>query len=340
MPRRALITGISGQDGIYLSRLLVEKGYVIHGLVRRLEAAESEGLKPLGGHITYHLGDLTDGPSLRRALEAAQPDEVYNLAAQSSVAASFQDPVTTAEITALGASRILEGVRQICPQARFFQAGSSEMYGGVREEPQSEATRFRPRSPYGAAKVHAHWLTINYRESFGLFAANGILFSHESPMRSAEFLARKTASAVARIKLGLQSELRLGNLDVYRDWGFAGDYVRAMWLILQHQQADDFVIATGVKRTTREFVSTAFEVVGLDYEKYVVIDPAFFRPCEPVTLCGDASKARRELGWQPETSFEELIRIMVEAELERHTPRSGSVPRRHNSVTSASATKA
>jgi GDPmannose 4,6-dehydratase len=339
MPRSALITGISGQDGIYLSRLLVEKGYAVHGILRRPEAAEAEGLKPLRDRITYHVGDLTDGASLRKALEIARPDEVYNLAAQSSVAASFQDPVATAEITAVGAARILEGVRQICPKARFFQAGSSEMYGGVREEPQSEATRFRPRSPYGAAKVHAHWLTINYRESFGLFAANGILFSHESPMRSAEFLARKTASAVARIKFGLQSELRLGNLDVYRDWGFAGDYVRAMWLIMQHHQSDDFVIATGVKRTTREFVSTAFDVVGLKYEDYVVIDPAFFRPCEPVTLCGDASKARRELGWQPQTSFEELIRIMVEAELERHAPKTGSAPRRHSPVSSTSSPK-
>jgi GDPmannose 4,6-dehydratase len=214
------------------------------------------------------------------------------------------------------------------------------MFGGVREEPQSEATGFRPRSPYGAAKVHAHWLTTNYRENFALFASNGILFSHESPMRSAEFLARKTASAVARIKLGLQTELRLGNLDVYRDWGFAGDFVRAMWLILQHRQADDFVIATGLKRTTRDFVATAFRVVDLDYEQYVVTDPAFFRPCEPVTLCGDTSKARRELGWEHETTFEGLIRLMVEAEIKRHAPSAGSVPRRHNSVPSASAPKA
>lgn len=340
MSRTAFITGISGQDGIYLSRLLLDKGYRVHGLIRRAQAAESEGLMPLRERMVFHTGDLTDAASLRAAIEASQPDEVYNLAAQSSVAASFQDPVATAESTALGAARLLETVRRICPKARFFQAGSSEMYSGVREEPQSETTHFRPRSPYGAAKLHAHWLTINYRENFGLFAANGILFSHESPMRSAEFLARKTASAVARIKLGLQSELRLGNLDVHRDWGFAGDYVRAMWLILQHHQADDFVIATGVKRTARDVVSTAFRIAGLDYEKYVVIDPALFRPCEPVTFCGDARKARRELGWEPETSFEGLIRLMVETEMERQSPPAGGLTRRRGAIQSTSASKA
>lgn len=319
MSRIAFITGVSGQDGVYLSRLLLEKGYTVHGLIRRPAAVDDDNLAPLKGRINFHHGNLTDFASLHRALEAARPDEIYNLGAQTSVAASFQDPLGTSDVSAMGACRLLEAYRQVCPQARFFQAGSSEMYGGVREEPQHEGTAFRPRSPYGSAKVHAHWMTVNYRETYGLFAANGILFSHESPLRSAEFLARKTASAVARIKLGMQSELRLGSLDVFRDWGFAGDFARAMWLILQHDRPDDFVIATGRKHSTREFVATAFATVGLNYEQHVVIDQALIRPSEPVTLLGDASKASRELGWHPDTSFDELVRLMVEAELARQS---------------------
>ena len=317
MPQTALITGITGQDGAYLARFLLEKGYRVHGMVRRSSTENFERIQDLRERIELHQADLLDQFSLARLLEKTKPDELYNLAAQSFVPTSFEQPLLTGEFTALGVTRLLEAVRQVNPQIRFYQAGSSEMFGQVQEEPQTERTPFWPRSPYGVAKVYGHWITVNYRESYNLFACNGILFNHESPLRGKEFVTRKITDGVARIKHGLQTELRLGNLDALRDWGFAGDYVRAMWLMLQQAQPDDYVVATGVKHSVREFCNLAFARAGLNPEKHLVVDPAFFRPADVHTLCGDASKARKALGWTPETSFAELVQGMVDADLAR-----------------------
>jgi GDPmannose 4,6-dehydratase len=315
--KRALITGITGQDGSYLAELLLEKGYDVYGMVRRSSTESFDRI----GHITDQLSliqaDLLDQSSLVEALEQAQPAEVYNLGAQSFVPTSWRQPVLTAEFTAVGVTRILEAIRRVDPSIRFYQASSSEMFGKVREVPQSEQTPFYPRSPYGVAKAYGHFITVNYRESYGLYAVSGILFNHESPRRGLEFVTRKISDGVARIKLGLASELRLGNLDSKRDWGFAGDYVEAMWLMLQADEADDYVIATGEEHSVRECVEIACGHVGLDVERHIVVDPAFLRPAEVDQLVGDASKAREQLGWEPRVSFKELVEMMVDADLER-----------------------
>ncbi|MCX7932684.1 MAG: GDP-mannose 4,6-dehydratase [Rhodovarius sp.] len=323
--KRALITGITGQDGAYLSQFLLEKGYQVFGLIRRSASADvvGERLRWLGIQDRVRLidGNLSDISSLIRALRECEPDEVYNLGAQSFVKASWNQPLLTGQVTALGAGNMLEAVRLVRPQARFYQASSSEMYGRVQEERQNERTPFYPRSPYAVSKLYAHWLTINYRESFGLHASSGILFNHESPLRGIEFVTRKITDGVARIKLGLANELRMGNLEARRDWGHARDYVRGMWMMLQQDQPDDYVLATGRTTSVREFCRLAFAYVGLDYERYVKVDPAFLRPAEVDVLCGDATKARRVLGWQPEITLEELIAEMVEADLARHRAR-------------------
>jgi GDPmannose 4,6-dehydratase len=326
MPRRALITGITGQDGSYLARFLVERGYEVHGMVRRASSAKNERLEPLADRITLHQADLLDQLSIVTVLRQVQPHEVYNLAAQTFVPTSFLQPVLTAEFTALGVLRVLEGIRLVDPTIRFYQASSSEMFGHVREEPQNEQTPFWPRSPYGAAKAYGHWITVNYRESYGLFACSGILFNHESPERGIEFVTRKVTDAVARIKLGHQQNLLLGNLDAERDWGFAGDYVEAMWLMLQQSEPDDFVIATGIKHSVRELVELAFRHVGLDWREHVTIDPNLFRPADVNTLCGDASRARTKIGWQPRVSFAQLVEMMVDADLERVRQLPAEVP--------------
>lgn len=316
MPR-ALITGITGQDGAYLAEFLLAKGYEVHGMVRRSSTENFERIDHLQQRIQLHQADLLDQLSLVRLVEKTAPDEIYNLAAQSFVPTSFEQPLLTGEFTALGVTRMLEAVRTVNRRIRFYQASSSEMFGTVREEPQTELTPFWPRSPYGVAKVYGHWITINYRESYDIFACSGILFNHESPLRGKEFVTRKITDAVARIKLGKQQELRLGNLDAQRDWGFAGDYVRAMWLMLNHTTPDDYVVATGQKHSVRELVELAFAHVELDWRKYVVVDPAFQRPADVHTLCGDASKIRARLGWQPEVTFAQLVRMMVDADLAR-----------------------
>lgn len=315
MAKTALITGITGQDGSYLAELLLGKGYKVFGLVRRSSSENHERLKHLRPLLTLLQADLLDQTSLVAALEESQPNEVYNLAAQSFVPTSWQQPVLTAEFTALGVTRMLDAIRKVCPQARFYQASSSEMFGKVRETPQTETTPFYPRSPYGVAKVYGHYITVNYRESYGLFACSGILFNHESPRRGLEFVTRKISHGVARIKHGLDQELRLGNLEAKRDWGFAGDYVRAMWLMLQQEEADDYVVGTGETHSVEEFVRIAFEHAGLDWRRYVVIDPRFYRPAEVEVLLGDASKARRKLGWEPRMSFEQMVRAMVDADI-------------------------
>jgi GDPmannose 4,6-dehydratase len=315
--RRALITGVTGQDGSYLAELLLEKGYEVCGMTRRASTENLERIAHLVDRITLIQGDLLDPPSLDAALREAQPQEVYNLAAQSFVPTSWNQPVLTAEFTAVGVTRMLEAVRSVDPEIRFYQASSSEMFGRVREIPQTEMTPFHPRSPYGVAKVYGHHITVNYRESYDLFAVSGILFNHESPRRGLEFVTRKITDGVARIKHGLTEELRLGNLDSKRDWGFAGDYVEAMWLMLQQGEASDYVVATGEEHSVREFVEIAFDRAGLDPEKHVVVDPRFLRPAEVDQLVGDASKARRELEWEPRTSFRELVELMVDADLER-----------------------
>lgn len=315
--KRALITGITGQDGSYLAEFLLDKGYQVYGLVRRSSVGNLERIKHLEKDLRLIPGDLTDQNSLIAALVEAEPDEVYNLAAQSFVGVSWQQPELTAQVTALGVTRMLEAIRTVNPRIRFYQASSSEMFGRVQETPQSEKTPFYPRSPYGVAKVYGHYITVNYRESYGLFACCGILFNHESPRRGLEFVTRKVSDGVARIKLGLASELRLGNLDSRRDWGYAGDYVRAMWLILQQDQPDDYVIATGETHSVRELVEIAFDHVGLDWQKYVVVDPRLYRPAEVDLLQGDYSKARTKLGWEPRVSFPELVRMMVDADLAR-----------------------
>ena len=315
--RTALITGITGQDGSYLAELLLEEGYEVFGMVRRASTENFDRITHLIDKVTLVQGDLLDQFSLVSVLETARPTEVYNLAAQSFVPTSWKQPVLTAEFTSVGVTRVLEAVRQVDPLIRFYQASSSEMFGKVREVPQTEETPFYPRSPYGVAKVYGHFITVNYRESYGLFAASGILFNHESPRRGLEFVTRKISDGVARIKLGLTDELRLGNMDAKRDWGFAGDYVRAMWLMLQQEEPSDYVIATGVEHSVQDFVDLAFAHVGLDPEKHVVVDQKFVRPAEVDHLVGDASKAQRELGWKPKVSLQELVETMVDADIER-----------------------
>jgi GDPmannose 4,6-dehydratase len=318
MTKSALITGITGQDGSYLSELLLEKGYKVYGLIRRLSTPNLARIEHILDQVELIEGDLTDQSSINNALKESQPCEVYNLAAQSFVATSWNQPVLTGDVTGLGAVRILEGVRHVCPDAHFYQASSSEMFGKVNESPQSENSRFYPRSPYGFAKVYAHWACINYRESYGMHASSGILFNHESPRRGIEFVTRKITDAVARISLGFAKELRLGNLDAKRDWGFAGDYVKAMWLMLQQKEPDDYVIATGETHSVEEFAELAFHEAGLDWKKYVLVDQKFIRPAEVNLLLGDASKARRILGWKPEVTFEELVKMMVREDLKRY----------------------
>ncbi len=314
---RALITGITGQDGSYLAELLLEKGYEVHGMVRRSSTERFDRIEHLRDRVTLHQGDLLDQRSLMDALRAAQPTEIYNLAAMSYVHVSWIQPVLTAEFTGVGVTRVLEAMRDVCPEARFYQASSSEMFGKVREVPQTELTPLYPRSPYGVAKTYGHYITVNYRESYGLFAVSGILFNHESPRRGLEFVTRKVTNAAAAIKLGLQDELRLGNLDAERDWGYAKDYVEAMWLMLQQDEPEDYVIATGSTHSVRSLVENAFARVDLDPAEYVKTDPAHFRPAEVDQLVGDSSKAREKLGWEPGTSFEELVELMVDADLER-----------------------
>ncbi len=316
--KTALISGITGQDGSHLADWLLANGYAVHGMIRRASTENFERIGHLTGQVHLHQADLLDQLSLIEVLRRVQPDEVYNLAAMSFVPTSWQQPVLTSEFTGLGVTRMLEAIRLLNPRGmRFYQASSSEMFGRVQETPQRETTPFYPRSPYGVAKVYGHWITVNYRESYGMYCCSGILFNHEGPRRGREFVTRKVTDAVARIKLGLQHELRLGNLDAKRDWGYAGDYVRAMWLMLQQDQPEDYVIATGETHSVRELVEEAFGYVGLDWHKHVVQDPTLLRPAEVDLLVGDASKARRVLGWKPEVNFTELVRLMVEADLER-----------------------
>ena len=314
----ALITGITGQDGSYLAELLLEKGYRVVGIVRRSSTTNYERIGHLVDRIELCSADLLDQHSLTDVVEHAKPDEIYNLAAQSFVQTSFSQPVLTGEFTALGVTRVLEAMRKAAPKARFYQASSSEMFGKVVEVPQRETTPLYPRSPYGVAKVYGHWITVNYRESFGLYAVSGILFNHESPRRGLEFVTRKVSDGVARIKLGLQKELRLGNLDARRDWGFAGDYVDAMWRMLQQEGPDDFVVGTGQTFSVRQLCEAAFQAVGLDYQDHVVVDERFFRPAEVDLLVSDPTKAREVLGWTPRVSFQQLVTMMVEADLDRY----------------------
>ena len=321
MSKSALITGITGQDGSYLAELLLEKGYEVHGMVRRASTEKFDRIEHIRDRITLHQGDLLDQRSLVDTLRAARPQEVYNLAAMSFVALSWVQPTLTADFTGVGVTRMLEALREACPEARFYQASSSEMFGKVREVPQNESTPLYPRSPYGVAKVYGHFITINYRESYDLHATSGILFNHESERRGLEFVTRKITWHAAAIKHGLRDKLALGNLDAKRDWGYAKDYVRAMWLMLQQDTAEDFVIATGETHTVRDCVQVAFDEAGLDeWERYVEIDPQFLRPAEVDLLIGDPTKARERLGWVPETSFEELIRLMTRADLELLKP--------------------
>src|SRR5687768_4533583 len=315
--RRALITGITGQDGSYLAELLLAEGYEVFGLTRRLSASNYWRIEHLRDRITLIPGDLLDQLSLIRALERAQPDEVYNLAAMSFVPASWDQPMLTGEFNSQGVTRVLEAVRVVDLRIKVYQASSSEMFGKVREIPQTELTPFYPRSPYGVSKVFAHYITVNYRESYDLFAVSGILFNHESPRRGLEFVTRKVTDGVARIKLGLADSLALGNLDAQRDWGFAGDYVRAMWLMLQQPTADDYVIATGVSHSVRELVDIAFSRVGLDWQKHVKTDPKFLRPAEVDHLIGTPAKAKKVLGWEPKVDFKQLVEMMVDADMER-----------------------
>lgn len=320
--KTALITGITGQDGSYLAELLLAKGYTVYGVVRRASTESFERIAHLNDKITLLQADLLDQSSLVEAIRVAQPTEVYNLAAQSFVPTSWGQPVLTGEFTALGVTRILEAVRAIDPKIRFYQASSSEMFGKVLQVPQSEDTPFYPRSPYGVAKVYGHYITVNYRESYDMYAVSGILFNHESPRRGLEFVTRKVTDGAARIKLGLASELRLGNLESQRDWGFAGDYVEAMWLMLQQPTPDDYVVATGETHAVRELVEIAFERAGLDWKKYVVVDPAFYRPAEVDLLIGDPKKAREKLGWQTKTTFRQLVEMMVDADIARWTDKT------------------
>jgi GDPmannose 4,6-dehydratase len=316
MARRALITGITGQDGSHLADLLLEKGYEVHGMVRRSSTETFQRLEHVRDELTLHTGDLLDQRSLVDVLRECEPEEIYNLAAMSFVAASWSQPVLTAEFTAVGVTRMLEAMREAVPQARFYQASSSEMFGKVQEVPQSEKTPFYPRSPYGVAKCYGHFITVNYRESYDLFACSGILFNHEGERRGLEFVTRKVTHGAAAIKLGLADELALGNLDAERDWGYAKDYVEAMWMMLQEDEPDDYVIATGEAHSVRELVRVAFEHAGLDPDEHVRIDPRFLRPAEVEHLIGDPSKAREKLGWTPKTTFEQMVKLMVDADLE------------------------
>jgi GDPmannose 4,6-dehydratase len=325
MTKRALITGITGQDGSYLAELLLDKGYHVTGIVRRASAPNLWRIEHLLDRIELRPADLLDQLSLIRVLDDAKPDEVYNLAAMSFVPASWDQPMLTGEFNAQGVTRMLEAIRHVNRRIRLYQASSSEMYGKVREVPQTELTPFYPRSPYGVSKVFAHYITVNYRESYDLFAVSGILFNHESPRRGLEFVTRKVTDGVARIKLGLTDHLSLGNLDAQRDWGFAGDYVRAMWLMLQQDRADDYVIATGISHSVRDLVELAFAHAALDWQKYVRLDPALLRPAEVDQLIGNSSKARSALGWQPKVDFRGLVEMMVDADLERHSRKSGEV---------------
>ena len=311
----AFITGITGQDGSFLAELLLEHGYEVHGMVRRSSVERFDRIEHVRNRITLHQGDLLDQRSLVDALRASKPDEIYNLAAMSFVAVSWVQPTLTAEFSGVGVTRLLEAMREVCPEARFYQASSSEMFGKVREVPQTESTPFYPRSPYGVAKAYGHFITVNYRESYGLHATSGILFNHESERRGLEFVTRKITWHAAAIKLGLANELRLGNLDAERDWGYAKDYVEAMWLMLQQEYPEDFVIATGVGHSVRECVAIAFDHAGLAVDDHVVLDPALVRPAEVDHLIGDSTKAREQLGWQPRTDFEGLIRLMVDSDL-------------------------
>lgn len=317
MTKSALITGITGQDGSYLAELLLEKGYKVYGLRRRTSVPIMENIEHLKNEVELIDGDLTDLPSLQLAMKKSNPDEVYNLAAQSFVGTSWEQPVATGQATGIGVTNMLEAVRIVKPEAKFYQASSSEMFGKVVETPQKETTPFYPRSPYGVAKVYGHWITVNYRESFDMFASSGILFNHESPRRGIEFVTRKVTDAVAKIKLGVQNELRMGNLDAKRDWGFAGDYVKAMWMMLQQEKADDYVVATGETHTVEELVEIAFGHVGLNWQDHVVIDPRFVRPAEVDLLLGDPSKAKQKLGWELEVSFEQLVKMMVDSDMAR-----------------------
>ena len=314
----ALITGITGQDGSYLAEFLLEKGYQVVGLVRRTSTVNFSRIGHIQDQIELISGDLLDQTSLTEVVGSFKPDEIYNLGAQSFVQTSWTQPVFTGQVTALGVTRMLDAIRAVNQKIRFYQASSSEMFGKVREVPQSETTPFHPRSPYGVAKVYGHWITINYRESYGMHANSGILFNHESPRRGLEFVTRKVTDGAARIKLGLADELRLGNLEARRDWGYAGDYIRAMWLMLQQDTPDDYVVATGETQSVRELCEAAFGYVDLDWQKYVVQDERFMRPAEVDLLVGDASKAERQLGWEPNVNFTELIHMMVEADLDRH----------------------
>jgi GDPmannose 4,6-dehydratase len=316
MSRTALITGITGQDGSYLAELLLDKGYEVHGMVRRLSSENHHRLEGFRDRITLHTGDLLDQRSISDILRACEPDEIYNLAAMSFVGASWNQPTLTAEFTGLGVTRMLEAMREARPEARFYQASSSEMFGKVRETPQTELTPFYPRSPYGVAKVYAHFITVNYRESYGLYACSGILFNHESPRRSLEFVTRKITHTAAAIKLGLAKELALGNLEAGRDWGYAPDFVDAMWRMLQQDEPDDYVVGTGVVHSVRDLIEIAFGCLGLDPAEYVREDPKFMRPAEVDLLIADPTKAREQLGWQPTVDFEQLVKLMVDADLE------------------------
>jgi len=315
--KKALITGITGQDGSYLAEFLLEKGYAVYGMVRRSSLQYFDRIQHILHQLQLIEGDLTDQSSLDEAIKTIAPDEVYNLASQSFVPTSWNQPVLTAEVTGTGVTRILEAIRKHKSDTKFYQASTSEMFGKVQETPQNEKTSFYPRSPYGIAKVYGHWMTVNYRESYNIFACSGICFNHESERRGLEFVSRKITNGVARIKLGLSPELKLGNLEARRDWGFAGDYVKAMWLMLQQEHADDYVIATGENHSVRDLVQIAFDYVGLPVEKHIVVDPSFLRPAEVDLLIGDASKARTKLGWEPEVPFRDMIHMMVDADLKR-----------------------
>jgi GDPmannose 4,6-dehydratase len=321
--KKALITGITGQDGSYLAEFLLEKGYAVYGMVRRSSLQRFDRIQHIMDKLQLLEGDLTDQSSLDEALKSIAPDEVYNLAAQSFVPTSWNQPVLTADVTGMGVTRILEAIRKYKPDARFYQASTSEMFGKVQETPQSEKTPFYPRSPYGVAKTYAHWITVNYRESYNIFACSGICFNHESPRRGREFVSRKITDGVARIKLGLADKLNLGNLEARRDWGFAGDYVQAMWMMLQQERPEDYVVATGENHSVRDLVDIAFDYVGLPAETHVSVDPKLLRPAEVDMLIGDASKAKAVLGWKPAVSFQEMVAIMVEADLKRLAPLGG-----------------
>ncbi len=315
--KKALITGITGQDGSYLAEFLLSKSYKVFGLVRRTSTLNFKRIEHIQDKIELISGDLLDQNSLINAVKESDPDEVYNLASQSFVPTSWKQPVFTGEATALGAARVLEAIRVVNPKIKFYQASSSEMFGKAKEVPQTEKTPFHPRSPYGVAKVYGHWITVNYRESYNMFCCSGICFNHESPRRGLEFITRKVTNNVAKIKLGLTNELRIGNLNAKRDWGFAGDYVKAMWLMLQQDEPDDYVIGTGITHPVKDLVQVAFDYVDLSWKDYVVVDPKFIRPAEVELLLGDSSKARKKLGWGPEVSFEDLIKMMIDADLEK-----------------------